>query len=203
MASKGQSPKQKAVNDSLLEALREIGGGTAKSLTEDFFGQMPEDIFAQGGLRPKTTPNSSESHSRSNFEELEEIRRLRSQLRQSETIRQEEKVVFSYKEQETKVQVTALQQEIQKLAHSTQGLTQEIKVAAMQTTVETGTYHISFFGKLISFIKSLTQKIDDASLWVATFNSRSKKQPHYWAQTQKSGSKYLLSQERYMSTQAG
>lgn len=203
MASKGQSLKQKRVSDSLLETLRELGNGTAKSLTEDFFGQIPEDIFAQGGLRPKTIPGSSEPRPYANLEELEEIRRLRGQLRQSEVIRQEEKVVFSYKEQETKVQVTALQQEIQKLAHSTQGLTQEIKVAAMQTTVEAGVYHASFFGKLISFIKSLTQKIEDASLWLSSFNNRAKKRPHYWAQVQKSGSKYLLSHERYMSTQAG
>lgn len=199
MTSKGQQPKQKRLrNNSLVESLRDLGGGVVKGFAEEFIGEMPKDIFTQTGLRPQKP-----SEKFNPYESFEEVKTLQQKLRQTEIVRREEQVVFSVEEQTTKNQVTALLQEAQKLSKAVQSLSSEVQVAALQTPVEVGTYHVSFFEKLISFLQSLTQKIENASVWMAAWSTKTKKQPSYWSQVKQSGSKFMLSQERYMSTQAG
>lgn len=184
MTPKGQSIKSKTLPKDLIEALRDLGTG------------LGTDIQEQTGIRPrKTEPSPFENR------EFEEIFGRR--LRQAEVVRRQEKLVFSAKEQETKAKVTALQEEVKKLASATKNLTKEVEIAAAETPVQPGVYHESFFEKLISFVKSLTKKIEDASVWLAAWNSRAKKRPFYWAQVKKSGTKFMLSGERYMATQAG
>lgn len=201
MVSKGQNPKQKRPrNNSVLEALRDLSGGVGKTLTEDFLGQIPEDIFTQGGLRPKNTPGTFEPQESVNFDEIKE---LRSRLRQAEFVRHQEQVVFSAQQQETKAKVAALVEEAKNLSGAVQQLEQVIEVATVQTPVNPGVYHVNFFEKLISFIRSLTQSVEGASVWIASSQQKGKKRSYYWGQFQKSGSKFMLSQERYMATQAG
>jgi len=122
----------------------------------------------------------------------------------SEAIRKQELLIFSNSKKETATQVTKLQEELKKLSVSVVHLNQEVQMAAIQTTIiETGTYHLTFFEKLISFVKLLTKQVEDSSNWLSMHLARGKKKSHYWGQVKKSGSKYLLSADRYMSTQAG
>lgn len=201
MIPKGQKQKQKRIrNGALLEALRDLGGGTVKSLNEDFLGQIPKDVFTQTGLHPQKlegTPNPQEPV------DLLKIKELEQRFRRLEISKREERLVFSSQQQEVKVRLAALQEEAKKMASATQNLAQEVKIAVLQTPVEPGTYHLTFLEKLISFIKSLTQKIENAAVWVSAFNQRAKKRPFYWAQVGRSGTKFMLSQERYMATQVG
>ncbi|MFZ5366336.1 MAG: DUF5660 family protein [Patescibacteria group bacterium] len=187
MAPKGQKPKSKTLPRDLLEALRDLGGG------------IGSDIQDQTGLRPRKISETVLPENQK--PELQEIFERR--FCQAEIVRKQERIVFSAKDQESKTKVAALQEEVKKLASATQNLAKEVKIAAVQTPVEPGVYHETFFEKLISFIKSLTRKIEDASVWLAAWNARAKKRPFYWAQVQKSGTKFMLSQERYMATQAG
>ncbi len=191
MTPKGQSIKSKTLPKDLIEALRDLGTG------------LGTDVQEQTGIRPRRTSQTVFSQEPNPFEnrEFEEISGRR--LRQAEVVRRQEKLVFSAKEQETKAKVTALQEEVKKLASATKNLTKEVEIAAAETPVRPGIYHETFFEKLISFVKSLTKKIEDASVWLAAWNSRAKKRPFYWAQVQKSGTKFMLSGERYMATQAG
>jgi hypothetical protein len=201
MSAKGQNLKQKRVRDNnLVEVLRGFGSDTTKGLSEDFLGKIPKDIFEQFGLHPRAGSDNSRPSEQTFFEEREELQR---RLRQGEVRRREERVVFTAKEQETKTKVAILLEEVKKLASSIQTLEQKVEVAAVQAPVEPGIYHINFFEKLISFIRSLSQKVEDASLWVASSNTKARKRSFYWGQVQKSGSKFMLSQERYMATQAG
>lgn len=124
-------------------------------------------------------------------------------LRQSEQLRKQEVLVFSAKEKQVKQQVIALQGELKKLASSVKNLNQEVGKAIIETPVNPGIYHVSFLEKLISFVKLLTKQVEDASTWVTMHTARGKKKSYYWTQVGKSGSKFLLSQERYMATQAG
>lgn len=201
MDSKGQNPKTKKIrSDALIEALRGFGGDTAKSLNEDFLKQIPNDIFEQVGLRPKfdaRTPAGNESMHPQGQEDWER------KLRQAEAVRRQEKTIYNAKQQETKTQVSVLVEEVKRLASSVQNLEKEVEITAIQTPVEPGVYHVSFFQKLISFLRSLSEKIEDSTLWLSAANTKSKKRSHYWGQVQKSGSKFMLSQERYMATQAG
>jgi hypothetical protein len=200
-----KNKKRKVVNrDSLLEALRGIGQSTGTSLKRDLAQGIPEDaakmLFRpqrfQGELKPNETVNvePQESELRRSFER---------RLRQREIIQRQEFQVFSAQKEAEKKKLEALQAEVIELAKSIENFDKEVKVAAIQQTVNPGVYHEAFFTKLISFIKSLRKKVSDASAWLSTANKRAKKQPYYWRQFKKSGTKFMLSQERYMSTQAG
>lgn len=193
MTPKGQNPKSKTLPNDILEVLRDLGGGFAS------------DVQEQTGLRPRKTSDTIFPGQTVDFEnqkqKLQEMFERR--LRQTEIVRRQERLVFSAKDQETKAKVTVLQEEVKKLAQSTQNLAKEIEITAFQAPIQPGVYHETFFEKLISFVKSLTKKIENASVWIAAWNARAKKRPYYWAQVGKSGGKFLLSQERYMATQAG
>jgi predicted RNase H-like nuclease (RuvC/YqgF family) len=167
--------KRSIRRDSILEALRDVGQSTLE-------------------------PNQPVS-----FENREdELRRsFERRIRQQEIIRRQEFEVFSAKKEEEKAKIQALQAEVMELAKGIENLNKEVKVASIQQTVNPGVYHEAFFTKLVSFIKSLRKKVNDASIWLAATNKRARKQPYYWQQVRKSGTRFMLSQERYMSTQAG
>lgn len=185
MNTRGQDPKQKRIRqDALIEALRGVGG----------------DVFTQTGLQPKTTPETSLPPESLYFEEREELLR---RARRQETVRHEEKLVFTAKERERKAQVASLVEEVKKLAGAVQNLSEQVQTTAFQAPVEPGIYHVNFFQKVISFLRSLTQKVEDGTHWLAQTNAKAKKRNFYWGQVQKSGTKFMLSQERYMATQVG
>jgi hypothetical protein len=74
----------------------------------------------------------------------------------------------------------------------------------MQAPVSPGIYHRHFFAQLKSFIQDIRRRVQDSKHWLAVANSRaSKRQGFFWGQAQKSGTKFLLSQERYMATTTG
>jgi hypothetical protein len=201
MDTKGQVQRQRRLKrDGLIESLRDLGGSTVKSLKDDFLTELPKDVFEQTGLRPQGKPDRFPPQETAYFEEREFLRRG---LRQAEIIRHEEKLVFTSKERETTTQVAVLVEEAKKLANALQSLENQVEVATFQAPVEPGVYHVSFFQKLISFLRTLTAKIEDATHWAATCNTKAKKRSFYWGQVQKSGTKFMLSQERYMATQAG
>jgi hypothetical protein len=193
MTPKGQKVNPKSLPKDFIEALRDLGGGIAS------------DIGDQTGLRPKkiSQPSFPEEMFSLEGKNQETAKIFERRLYRAEVLRKQEKLIFSSRDQETKTKVFALQQEVQKLALATNSLAKEAKVAAFSVPSQPGIYHETFFEKLISFIKSLTKKVENASVWLAAWNARSKKKPFYWAQVGKSGSKFMLSPDRYMSTQAG
>lgn len=122
---------------------------------------------------------------------------------QAEHLRREEKGVYDTKEQQLQLQVKTLQEELNQMAKATKDLEKEVEIAAFQAPIKPGAYHISFFERLSHFIRAFRTKIDSSAAWLAAFNQRSKKRNYYWAQVRKSGTKFMLSGERYMATQAG
>jgi hypothetical protein len=118
-------------------------------------------------------------------------------------VRRQEQLVFSRKEQETQLQIKSILEELKKLVDSTQNLTKEVEIAAKQVPVEPGVYHLSFFEKLRQAIVLFKKRIEESATWLAAFNQKAKRRNYYWAQVRKSGTKFMLSGERYMSTSAG
>lgn len=198
MVPKQQNQKNPRRNNSFIEALRGLGDQTKSSFTNDLLREIPNDALTQAGLRPqeKTPFQSSENL-------ILERETLRRRLQATEFIRTQETIVFSAKQKETETRVRLLQEEAINLAKATQNLNQEVEKAVIQEVTEVGIYHENFFEKLIVFIRSLTKKVGQASFWLSMTLARGKKRSYYWGQVRKSGGKYMLSQERYMATQAG
>lgn len=190
-----QQNKKKIGKDKFLEALRNLGEETLGSLTHDVVGGVAETAINQ--LRGKQTEEVDQLAQRA--PEKQDYQFSQEFL----DIRRQEQLIWSQEQEKTKLQIAAVLQEIKKLIAAAKNLTQEIEVAAQQVPVEPGSYHLSFFEKLKQTLILLRKKVENAATWLAAFNQRAKKRNYYWAQVRKSGTKFMLSQERYMATQAG
>lgn len=178
--------------DSFLEALQELGKGVvseAKIQVKNIVTQdIPQSLGLSGDLQPDQPVSIESLH--------------KTEARFSNRL-QEERMIYLRSEQETKHQITALLQEIQLLAKTTGLMAQEIQVATMQAVVNPGVYHRSFFEQLRTFIKDIRAKVTESRNWLATHSARSSKKNYYWGQVGSSGSKFMLSSERYMVTSTG
>lgn len=203
MAPTPRKDKKRTIsNNNFLEALRSLG--------EDAFGSNDysansSDAFDRFSRRKSTgelKQNQPFEFSKTNFGN--NLERKTWQFQQEHLdIRHQERLIFTKTEQETKLQIAAILEELKKLALSAKNLAKEVEVAATQVPPEPGVYHVSFFEKLRQTLIFLRKKIDESATWLTAYNHRSKKKNYYWGQFKKSGTKFLLSQERYMSTQAG
>ena len=205
---KGQMAKAQ-----VMESLRDLASNTLDSLKNDVVLETPKDILRQffgtavfpekratGELVPGETLEIREALSG----ELAEKEKLNAQLVQERKLRQAEQAISLKKQQELRLQISVLSSEVNQLAKTTQGLSRETQIAAMQAPIEPGVYHLVFFEKLIEFIRSFREKIEDASVWIAAYNTRARKRAHtFWAQVGISGAKRLLSAEDYLQRAAG
>lgn len=200
---KTKTKKRKfALTDNFLEKLRELGDDLGDSVVHDLIEGVPDTAFNQftgknksGNLKPNETLS---------LEEIQEREKFHQDLnREFFRIRQEERLVFKQEEQKTQLQIRAIQEELKKLVESTKDLVKEVEIAAKLEPVEPGIYHLGFFERLRQAIIIFRKRIEESATWLSLFNQRAKKRSYYWAQVQKSGTKFMLSQERYMATQAG
>ncbi len=149
-------------------------------------------------LQPNQLFNSEKHRAQKERKVREEERRF------FERKRIQEKTVWTAEQQKTNLQIKAIQEELSKLVNEIGSLGREVKTAATQAIVEPGVYHLNFLGKLREHIKLLRRKVQESRSWLATWNTYCKrKRNHYWLQVKKSGTKFMLSSERYMATQAG
>ncbi len=205
---KGPTPR----TDNLLESLRDIGDSGFQSVKKDIFEGIPQDIFGQifgqtekpqRKIQSDIKPGQSIEIDAMLSQEREENKILRQRLAYEERIRQEDNSVIEQKTQSLKLELSALTQEVQNLAKTTQALAQETKIAAIQAPANPGVYHINFFERLRLFITSFRKKIENATLWLQSHNQRAAKKHSFWGQVSKAGSKRLLSPEDYLQRSAG
>ena len=190
--------KKKIVRKNFLESLRELGSGVPKSLVKDVAGGVAKSSYDQifGQMRSSPDQNPVQSN--------EQKERLKWSGQEFTNLKQQERLIFKQEEQEIRVQIEAIRAELVKIVETTKELQKEIKVAAVQAPVNPGVYHLTFLERLREFIILMRKNIAESKNWLAISNQKSsKKKGYYWAQYQKSGSKFLLSSERYMATQAG
>ena len=183
----GQSKRLPISDNSFLEALRGSGGGAKKTLPQT-------GMMAPG----QTVDFAAFQEQRQRFE-----RQGWAFQQDYLDLRRREQVIWTKQEQEVKLQVQAILNELKQIATSTKTLTKEVEVAAMQAPVEAGVYHVNFFEKLRLALVELRKRVEESATWLAAFNQKSKKRNYYWAQFKKSGTKYTLSADRYMATQVG
>lgn len=200
---KTKSKKKRPVfSDNFLEKLRELGEDLGNSIAEDVIEEIPSRAADQVfGRKRAGTLKPNEALSLDEIKEQEQFRRQLS--REFFRIRQEERLVFKQEEQKTRLQIKAIQEELKKLAESTKDLAKEVEIASKLEPVEPGVYHLNFFEKLKQLIITFRKKVEDSASWLSLFNQRAKRRSYYWAQVRKSGTKFMLSAERYMSTSVG
>lgn len=136
--------------------------------------------------------------------QTDEQKRLKAQITHERKLRQDEQSLTNTKEKELKLQIHALREEVIQIAKTTSQLTKEAQLAAMQEPVDPGIYHLNFFQEILSSLKKIRRRIEDAHLWVRTMNERSAKRKRlFWGQVGISGAKRLLSSEDSMVRSAG
>ena len=205
-----QKPK-KTINPSanFLETLKDFGSSFKQQAKGTTFGVGTgalDQLFGAGNSQNVPQTKEIKPNAPFNFEEF--LHSREKQIASVERQRfkhhlQEEKLVYHRKQEEVKLQIKVVQEELKKFASATVGLSQEIKQATLMAVVDPGTYHENFFDRLKKLIVLARKKICESKTWLETFNHRSKQKSFYWSGVQKSGTKFLLSHERYMATQAG
>ena len=205
------SKKRKYYNQKgFLENLKDLGGGIARSAVEDVIkGTIEEAADQITGLKAKKVSVEGVLEANKPIDFEKDIAQREKAAREEERLafsrfRDKEKVVWSKEQQKIAFQIKTIQEELKKLVNETEGLGREIETAAVQAIVEPGTYHLNFFERLKELIKLIRKKVRESKTWLAEWNGYCKKKRNvYWTQVKKSGTKYMLSSERYMSTQAG
>ena len=188
--------KREILDENPFESVKGIAsdvvGGMADSAFSQIFGKMEEP----GTIKPNEEIKFDNlPQERLRHEEIHGFQKQRESLEQN---------VFSYKESvELKRTIEELVKQIKMLAKSTQSLSQEVSIAAMEEMpVNPGKYHVNFFEWLIGMIKSLRERVDESRSWLSVFQSK-KKQKGYWNMFKKHGTSFGLSNERVVSTQTG
>jgi len=133
----------------------------------------------------------------------EEEKLLQKKFERLQQVHYQEQVVFNQKNQETQVQIKAIQEELKSLAGSMKNLDKEIDKAIDQIPVKPGVYHVNFLEKIKQAIILLKKRVEDASTWLEALNQKSAKRHAYWGQFKKSGTQFSQSSERYVATSVG
>lgn len=203
---------QNARKANMLESFSEIAGGTAKSFKKDLLSPLPgefaKQLFGQFPNNEKRSVSGDIVVGESlEVSELlsgtyEENKKLKQQLAFERRIKEEEQSRVKKRQEELKIEVYTLVQEIQKLAKNTQNLDEKVKIAAAQAPANPGIYHVIFFQKLIEFVRGFRKKIEQATVWLNAANERANKK-NYWSMYKKHGGKFLLSGEHYNQRSAG
>ena len=120
-----------------------------------------------------------------------------------ETVRREEKIIFSREKQQIKLQIESIQNQIKQLTQEQVGLIKEIEQTSFQAVVNPGIYHQNFFERLFKLISLARKKIAESRTWLQMHNHRAKQCQGYWSGVKKSGTSFMLSGERTVSTQTG
>jgi len=209
MSDNKKKTQQIRTKQNVLEALKDLGGGAA-SQTGDLLKGTSEDFFRElmGMTRPapkrsgEISPGDSLQMSEVMNGTEEENKKLRMQISLERQLSADEKRVSQEKSNDLRVQLQALTSEVVKVAQSTGNLAEATQVAMIQAPANPGIYHLIFFEKVLEFLHSFREKIDNATVWMQTSNKRAEKK-NYWSMYKKKGSSFLLSPDHYLQRSAG
>ncbi len=182
-------------NDSILEALRDLGSGVGKTITKDVVGKVGTDALSS---LFSTIPKSGE------LKPNQPIELNRHEVQPTAFTRPEINHIKTAPLTETnlKQQIEAVRAELKALSISIKNLNLDVEKSIADTPLEVGVYHLTFLSRLRSILIILHQQIEDSRAWLALSTTR-KKQKAYWGLYKKHGTKFGLSSERTMATQAG
>jgi hypothetical protein len=207
MASSAQKTKVKPpVN--FMEALQNLGKEVIKDTTDQVAQVFNSDIPDSLGLKSSTGQlNPNESFSLSDIlsaEKRGELNAEKAANARLAQVREEERIMAQRREEQAKGQIKTILEEIKLLSKSLGDLGKEAQIAALQAPTNPGIYHRNFFEQLKNFIRDMRRRVQHSREWLAVQSSRSQRRKGmYWANVKSSGTKYMLSGERYMVTTTG
>lgn len=124
-------------------------------------------------------------------------------------VKREEREIYSREKREIKEEIRLLQeevrQELETLKQGAEQLDKQLEIAAEQNIVNPGSYDIHFLQRLINWIRLFRARIEDAAIWLAAWNQKSKKRGAFWNMfaSKRGGAKFFLSSEHYLTRSAG
>ena len=121
-------------------------------------------------------------------------------------IREMGKVASQRLSRETENTIEQILLELKKIIATTLELqTQYNEFTVIQTVVNPGKYHESFFEWLLSIVKNARMKVEDSGAWLAATKGKHAKRGSYWrmADEKVGGTSFSLSSERIVATQVG
>lgn len=202
--TKKQSPQ---AQDTLLEQLRGMGRGVAKTVIHDVVGGVAQDALASlfgtpraGDLEPGKKIEFGQPKDKPDRQENPFIIPQRREFHSpvyDETlnkIRSQERLV-AQKIEEIRIELKAL-------IIALKAVDKEIKHAVEENIIDPGVYHLNFLDRIKSILKVLRQNLSDSASWLAVMRSR-KKQRTYWSLYKKKGTEFGLNHERVIATQVG
>jgi len=192
-----QKKKQLVRNqDTVLEQLRDIGGGVAKSVANDVLGGIAADTITSVFSPVKKDLKPGEEVLISSPE---------SPQKPIPQVKTPEITLFTAQEVKLAKEVEMLRGELKKTVEELKELNTtviEVEKAVAQSPVKTGKYHFSFFARLRAILRLFRQQISESRVWLeASFAKKRKRQ--YWFMFKKHGTAFGLSSERVIATQAG
>lgn len=203
-------------NNNFIEAIREQGSaattGVAKGAVDQLFGNPGHfPPFPQEGTPQVPNWNTQPNTQQPPFNFAEFLRLREQKARQQERgladqQRRTERVLYSQKEEKAKQQIEAIKNEIKKIVKTAGTIDARmfaIEKEVMAPTTAAGTYHENFFERVLKILILIRKSLTDSKNWLETMHGRNSAKSYYWGQVGKSGTKYMLSNERYMATQAG
>ncbi|TSC53540.1 MAG: Uncharacterized protein LiPW16_367 [Microgenomates group bacterium LiPW_16] len=188
--------QQTQTQDTVLEQLRDLGGGIGKSVKSDLLGGVGTGLL-----------NELFSPKKKDLKAGEEVVISPQELPQKPIpeIKKPEAVIFIAQEANLAQEVEAVRTELKKTVEELKELNTavvEVEKAVAQTPVKAGKYHLSFFARLRAILRLFRQQVSESRVWLeASFAKKRKRQ--YWFMFKKHGTTFGLSSERAIATQAG
>lgn len=209
MADPKKKATQSVVKRNVIESLKDLGLSTGDQV-EDLISKTSEDFFkeligmprVQKKVSGEINPGESLEVNQALSGKEAENKKLRAQISLERQMTSDEKRISEEKIGNLRVHLQALIAEVAKLAQATQGLAKEAEEATILAPANPGIYHINFFEKMIDFLQSFRQKIEESQTWLQSSNKRAEKK-NYWAMYKKKGSSFLLSPDHYLQRSAG
>lgn len=141
-------------------------------------------------------------------ERFRQLDRLETPSR-SRHLERREFTIFAYSEYQERrkieEEIRKIRQELYLVIKEMEKLGADIKesqIAIQQEIINPGVYHLNFFQKLLAILRVLRQNIHESKNWLEmVFHKKSKRR--YWSMAKGGGSKFTMSHERRMATQAG
>lgn len=210
MADKSAKAKaQKIRQANILEALKDLGGNTAKTFSNDVVKETGAEFMRQLlGLKPKQK-FSGELQRGESIEpgkamtgEYQAQEKLQKQIRFERRILEEQKTEIAKKNNELQLQLHAITREIEAVVKTTPKLAHEVKLAQLTSAKDPGIYHVMFLTKILEALQDFKKNIESASVWLAAINKRSNKR-NFWNQYKVQKGTALLNPETYSQRSAG
>jgi len=113
-------------------------------------------------------------------------------------LQQEQSILFDQRQKELEKTLQELRDEIGKLAKATDNLEKDVENVALGETVEANEYQVKFLHRIRNFISAMRKNINEASIWMQSFDAKKKKKNAYWNKAKnqkKGGTQYMFSDE--------